>query len=173
MAETGVTVRAFEEGDVADMRRIWNQVVEDGEAFPQEEPLATDGEARAFFAAQSASRVAQDARGRVVGLSILHPNNVGRCGHIANASYAVDRDCRGMHVGRRLVEDCLVQAGACGFRVLQFNAVVASNAAALALYRSLGFTDLGVVPGGFRNGRGAYEDIHVMYHLVGDAAGEA
>lgn len=28
-----------------------------------------------------------------------HPNNVGRCGHICNASYAVSSDARGRHIG--------------------------------------------------------------------------
>ncbi len=39
----------------------------------------------------------------IVGLYILHPNNVGRCGHICNASYAVRRDLRGEHIGEKLV----------------------------------------------------------------------
>ena len=38
--------------------------------------------------------------GRVLGLYILHPNNVGRCGHIANASYAVSSAARGKGIGR-------------------------------------------------------------------------
>ena len=32
---------------------------------------------------------------------ILHPNNIGRCGHIANASYAVSSKSRGLHIGFR------------------------------------------------------------------------
>jgi len=40
---------------------------------------------KAFFASQSYCGVAED-EGKVVGLYILHPNNVGRCGHICNAS---------------------------------------------------------------------------------------
>ena len=34
-----VTVREYEQGDLLDMIRIWNEVVEDGIAFPQEELL--------------------------------------------------------------------------------------------------------------------------------------
>lgn len=103
------------------------------------------------------------------GLYILHPNNIGRVGHIANASYAVDRACRGEHIGELLVKDCLEQAKANGYRVLQFNAVVASNIHAFHLYQRLGFVDLGIIPGGFLNKDGVYEDIHVMYHnLVED-----
>ena len=60
----------------------------------------------AFFASQSYCAVAWE-NGTVYGLYILHPNNVGRCGHICNASYAVRKDCRGMHIGQQLVEDCL------------------------------------------------------------------
>lgn len=103
---------------------------------------------------------------RPVGLYILHPNNVGRCGHIANASYAVRSDMRGKHVGRELVSDCLHRCKELGFRVLQFNAVVADNIPALALYKSLGFAQLGVIPGGFRKKDGTYADIIPHYFDV-------
>ena len=93
------------------MVEIWNQVVEDGVAFPQEDALTLDT-GRAFFAAQTYDAVAEDAdTGRVLGLYILHPNNIGRCGHIANASYAVHRDARGLHIGEKLVSDCLALPG--------------------------------------------------------------
>ena len=92
-------------------------------------------------------------------LYILHPNNIGRCGHICNASYAVSRDSRGLHIGEKLVSDCLIQGKEHGFGVLQFNAVVACNVHARHLYERLGFTQLGVIPKGFRMKDGHYEDI--------------
>ncbi len=156
-----MNVRAYESKDVPAMAAVWNQVVTDGVAFPQEETL-TEAAAREFFAAQSGCGVAE-LDGRVVGLYILHPNNVGRCGHLCNASYAVDRDCRGRGVGRALVTHCMAQAKALGFRVLQFNAVVASNTAARRLYESLGFQGLGTIPGGFRMPDGSYADICPYY----------
>lgn len=85
-------IREYSENDVPAMIRIWNEVVEEGVAFPQLELLDKES-GRAFFAAQTYCGVADD-NGTVVGLYILHPNNVGRCGHIANASYAVDSACR-------------------------------------------------------------------------------
>lgn len=158
-----IGVRLFTSADVPAMREIWNQVVIDGRAFPQEDVLASDAEAEEFFASQTETAVAvQD--GEVLGLYILHPNNIGRCGHIANTSYAVAREARGKHVGAALVTDSLHRAKACGFRVLQFNAVVASNASALHLYEKIGFTRLGAVPGGFRNIDGEYEDIYPHYY---------
>lgn len=155
-------VRPYRDGDLPAMIDIWNAVVEDGRAFPQEELLTPD-EGRRFFAAQSYAAVATVA-GHVSGLYILHPNNVGRCGHIANASYAVSPRLRGCGLGRLLVEDSLRQCAALGFRGLQFNAVVASNTGAIALYESLGFTHIGTVPGAFRNKDNVYEDTHLFYH---------
>ena len=141
---------------------IWNQVVEDGVAFPQTEPL-TLAEGTAFFAEQTLTAVAVDEDGGVLGMYILHPNNIGRCGHIANASYAVARDCRGRGVGEALVRDSLKQAKAFGFTVMQFNAVVAANSVALHLYEKVGFTRLGVIPKGFRLPDGTYADIVPQY----------
>lgn len=159
-----LTIRKFEEHDLPAMCAIWNEVVEDGAAFPQEEPLDDDG-ARAFFAAQTHTAVAQ-ADGCILGLYILHPNNVGRCGHLCNASYAVASSARGLGVGKALVRDCLAQAPIFGYRVLQFNAVVCSNQSAIALYETLGFVKLGVIPGGFRNKNGEYEDIYPFYYTL-------
>ena len=157
-------VRKYTDADVPAMVRIWNEVVEDGVAFPQEEAL-DEAAGRAFFAAQSYCGVAE-ADGKVVGMYILHPNNVGRCGHIANASYAVDSTCRGQHIGEAIVTDCLAQAKVLGFRVMQFNAVVESNTHARHLYERLGFVQLGVIPGGFRMKDGRYENICPYYHTL-------
>ena len=155
-------IRAYETTDLSAMVQIWNEVVKDGIAFPQEEPL--DLETRAtFFSEQTHCGVAVED-GAVLGLYILHPNNIGRCGHIANASYAVSSKARGKGVGRLLVEDSMAQGRAHGFRVLQFNAVVATNAGARHLYEKLGFTQLGTIPGGFRMPDGTYADICPYYH---------
>ncbi|MDE7368136.1 MAG: GNAT family N-acetyltransferase [Lachnospiraceae bacterium] len=159
-----VKVRTYIEKDLPEMIRIWNEVVEEGIAFPQEEYLTTETGAR-FFADQTYSAVAVDTdTEQICGLYILHPNNVGRCGHICNASYAVASELRGLHVGEALVSDCLVQGRLQGFQILQFNAVVASNLPARQLYQRLGFKQLGVIPNGFRMKDGHYEDICPYYH---------
>lgn len=157
-------VRKYTENDLPAMVRIWNRVVEDGAAFPQEEYLDAES-GRDFFAAQTYCGVAEE-NGAVVGLYILHPNNIGRCGHIANASYAVDAACRGRHIGEKLVTDCLAQAKRCGFTVMQFNAVVENNTHARHLYERLGFVQLGTIPEGFRMKDGSYQNICVYYHTL-------
>ena len=160
-----ICVRGYTEADVSAMCAIWNEVVREGKAFPQEEELTAES-GRAFFAEQTHCGVAVDETGAVVGLYILHPNNIGRCGHICNASYAVSSACRGRHVGEHLVRNSMEMGKHFGFAVLQFNAVVATNLPARRLYERLGFVQLGVIPGGFRSKDGVYEDICLYYHLL-------
>ena len=157
-------IRKFEDKDLPAMISIWNEIVEEGIAFPQEEPLTSET-GKAFFESQSYTGVADDD-GKIVGLYILHPNNVGRCGHICNASYAVDSSVRGLHIGEKLVLDCMEQGAKLGYKVLQFNAVVESNTHARHLYERLGFTQLGTIPGGFRMKDGHYENICPYYHTL-------
>ena len=158
-----ILIRAYSNEDIPEMNTIWNQVVEDGVAFPQEEYLDENSGA-AFFSEQTYTAVAEDRdSGRVLGLYILHPNNIGRCGHICNASYAVERSVRGLHIGEKLVSDCIVKGREYGFRILQFNAVVATNLHARHLYERLGFIPLGIIPRGFRMKDGHYEDICPYY----------
>lgn len=152
--------------DIPAAIEIWNRVVEDGVAFPQTKPLNEETGA-AFFASQSYTGVAKNTdNSKIVGLYILHPNNVGRCSHICNASYAVDFAMRGQHIGEALVKHCMQMGKALGFSILQFNAVVRSNTAALHLYKKLGFIQLGIIPGGFRMKDGSFEDIIPHYHLL-------
>lgn len=168
-----IIVRGYEEGDLPDMIQIWNEVVEEGIAFPQEASL-TQETGKDFFASQTYSAVALDAgTGKILGLYILHPNNVGRCGHICNASYAVRSESRGLHIGEKLVLDCMEQGWQHGFRILQFNAVVATNIHARHLYERLGFVPLGTIPGGFRMKDGHYEDICPYYHDLATAPNPA
>lgn len=147
------------------MCAIWNEVVRDGVAYPQLDELDEKSGAE-FFAAQSYCGVAEEEAGKILGLYILHPNNVGRCGHIANASYAVSGGARGKHIGEALVQNSLVEAKALGFQIMQFNAVVASNVHARHLYERLGFQQLGVIPKGFLLKDGTYADICPYYKTL-------
>lgn len=123
-------------------------MAENCEAFPQEKaPDKASG--AAFFAAQTYTVAAEEtATGRVPGYIHSSPNNIRPCGCIANVSCAVAASCRGLHIGEKLAPDCLTQAKAHGFRVMQLNAAVASNTHARHLYERLGFVPPGVSPAG-------------------------
>ncbi len=158
-----IIVRAFEKKDLPDLIEIWNEVVEEGIAFPQREPLGEDG--GGFFLGQDFTAVAE-ADGEIVGLYILHPNNIGRCGHISNSSYAVKRSFQGKGIGKKLVLHSLKTAKELGYRIHQFNAVVKTNTPAHMLYKKLGFQKIGEIPKGFLMKDGSYEDIVLYYYLL-------
>ena len=161
-----IRIREFCDKDTFAAISIWNNVVEEGRAFPQLDKLTVET-GRDFFAEQTYTGVAEDMETKMVlGLYILHPNNIGRCGHIANASYAVAGASRGCGIGELLVRDSLRQAKMCGFRIMQFNAVVSTNKCALGLYRRIGFVQLGTIPKGFLQKDGTYQDIIPHYYVL-------
>lgn len=166
MVYMNVDIRGYEKKDILEAIAIWNEVVEEGVAFPQTEVL-TESSGDEFFSEQTFTGIAYDMdSGRIVGLYILHPNNVGRCGHICNTSYAVKKEFRGKGIGKKLVIHSMEKAKEQGFRILQFNAVVRSNERALRLYEKLGFVKLGIIPGGFLMKDGTYEDIIPHYRIL-------
>ncbi|MBQ7265053.1 MAG: GNAT family N-acetyltransferase [Firmicutes bacterium] len=157
-----MNIRKYCNDDLLQMLTLWNEIVEEGVAFPQEEVL-TPQTASAFFDSQSYCGVAVDENENIVGLYILHPNNVGRCGHICNASYAVSSSNRGEHIGEQLVKNSMLKGKELGFKILQFNAVVETNRPARHLYEKLGFIQLGTIPKGFRMKDGTYQNICPYY----------
>lgn len=161
-----IEIRAYDKNDIEEVIYIWNEVVQDGIAFPQMD-LLTEKSGDKFFSQQSFTGIAYDVESKeIVGLYILHPNNVGRCGHISNASYAVRKGMRGRRIGEKLVIHSISKAKELGFKILQFNAVVKSNKYALSLYEKLGFIKLGTIPHGFLMKDGTYEDIIPHYRKL-------
>ena len=159
-------IRDAEEKDLPQMLEVFNEVIDEGVAFPWEEDLTLDT-GREFFFNQDTCRVAVAEDDTVLAVAIVHPNAIGRSGHIANGSYAVSSKCRGQHIGDKLVRDSLEVAKSLGYRIMQFNAVVASNIHAQHLYERIGFEKVGCVEGGFRNLNGEFEDMFVyVYNLV-------
>ncbi|WP_028329241.1 GNAT family N-acetyltransferase [Brachyspira alvinipulli] len=141
---------------------LWNNVIEEGIYFPQIEKLTKEN-ADSYFKSQDFTGIAVEDN-EVYGVYILHPNNIGRCGHICNASYAVSKRARGKGIGEMLVKDSMKQGAKLGYRILQFNAVVISNNTAHKLYEKLGFNKIGIVKEGYLNINNIYEDI-VLYYI--------
>lgn len=90
----------------------------------------------------------------------------GRGSHVCTATFVVSREARGQGIGRALVMHCLDAATAAGYRAMQFNQVVSTNRAALALYKSLGFIEAGCIPEAFRHEQLGYVPAYIMYRKL-------
>ena len=86
--------------------------------------------------------------------------------HVATASFMVSPASRGRRVGRRLGEYALQWAADAGFKAMQFNAVVDTNTAAVALWESLGFETIGIVPEAFDSRSHGLVGLRVMYRRL-------
>lgn len=156
-----ITFRPYANDDLAYLKDIWNDILEDGIYFPGDH-LLEQTEFETLLTSQSCvTCILVDLE--VAGYFILHPNNIGRCSHIANASYAISKNYRGKKLAEPLVRKSVELAKELGFRGMQFNAVVSGNTAAIHTYQKIGFNIVGTIPQGFRLKSGEYSDMHVMY----------
>ncbi|WP_051738445.1 GNAT family N-acetyltransferase [Kitasatospora setae] len=151
-----------------DWSAVWpffRRVIAAGETFTYPTDLTSDT-ARDWWLLDAPNRTVvavDEAAGTVLGTAKMNNNQWGNGGHVASASFLVDPDHAGRGTGRALCVEALRWAREQGFRAMQFNAVVASNAPAVGLYRSLGFTVVGTVPEGFHHPRHGYVDLYVMH----------
>ncbi|MDP9183147.1 MAG: GNAT family N-acetyltransferase [Actinomycetota bacterium] len=102
----------------------------------------------------------------VLGSAKAGPNRPGRGSHVATASFMVDPRHRGRGVGRALGEHVIAWARDGGYVAMQFNAVVETNTAAVALWKALGFEVIGTVPEAFEHRIHGPVGLHVMYRRL-------
>jgi L-amino acid N-acyltransferase YncA len=153
-----------------DWAAIWpflREIVAAGETYTLDRDLGED-EARAMWMLEPPGHtvVAVDPDGAILGTAKMNPNHSGPAAHIASASFMVDPRHTGRGVGRALGEYALDWARAEGYRAMQFNAVVETNTAAVALWRSLGFELIGTLPEAFDHPEHGYVGLHIMYRRL-------
>jgi len=72
----------------------------------------------------------------------------------------------GRGIARRMCAHSIEHARSRGFRAMQFNFVVSTNAAAVHLWQSLGFETLCRLPGAFDHPRAGFVDALVMFRAL-------
>jgi L-amino acid N-acyltransferase YncA len=142
---------------------IFRAVVEAGETYAYDEGLSSDEAARLWLEKLPGRTVVAVEGEAVLGTAKMGPNRGGRGAHVGTASFMVGDAARGRGVGRALAEEVVDWHRSRGFRGIQFNAVVETNTAAVALWQSLGFSIVGTVPGAFEHPTHGYVGLHVMY----------
>ncbi|PZF94247.1 GNAT family N-acetyltransferase [Micromonospora deserti] len=156
-------IRQFTQPDWSQVWPIIHEVVRERETFPYE-PAMTADEAYGMWVEQPPGRTVVAVDGDVVlGTAKMGTNRPGPGSHVATASFMVARPARGRGVGTALCRHALDWARERGYAGMQFNAVVATNTAAVELYRREGFAVVGTVPGAFRHPTLGRVDLHLMY----------
>jgi GNAT superfamily N-acetyltransferase len=149
-----------------DWSRIWpffEATVRAGETYAYPLDLTPEAGRELWMADPPSATVVLEDGGQLLGSARMGPNRPGRGAHIGTASFMVAPEARGRGVGRALGEYAVQWHRDQGFRGIQFNAVVQTNTAAIALWRSLGFEIVGTVPGAFRSRTHGYVGLHVMF----------
>jgi GNAT superfamily N-acetyltransferase len=100
---------------------------------------------------------------RILGTAHMGPNKPGPGSHIGTGSFMVDPTAHGRGIGRTLGAYVIDWHRRNGFHGIQFNAVVATNKAAVHLWQSLGFKIIGTVPEAFDHPEHGLVGLHVMY----------
>ena len=99
---------------------------------------------------------------RPLGTFYLRPNQRGGGAHVANAGFVTAPEARGRGVARAMLRHAEDEARAAGFLAMQFNFVVASNAAALHIWFGEGYAEVGRLPRAFRHPAQGFVDALVL-----------
>lgn len=140
---------------------ILEPVLRAGDSYALD-PDMSEAQAEALWFAPGAVVYAATLEDAVSGTYYLKANGGGGARHVANAGFAAAPGARGRGLGRAMGEHALEEARRLGFRAMQFNFVISSNAPALRLWRSLGFTIVGVLPEAFQTPKGTFVEAYVM-----------
>ena len=160
-------IRDTQEADLHSIARFFREIVDAGETIAYPEGLDDRGIADLWMQPPPGRCVvAVSEEGAVIGSAQMGPNRPGRGAHIATATFMVDGSARGRGVGRALGEEALRWARGQGYHGMQFNAVVETNAAAVHLWRDLGFAIMTTIPEAFEHPRHGRVGLHVMYRRL-------
>jgi DNA-binding MarR family transcriptional regulator/GNAT superfamily N-acetyltransferase len=161
-----VAVRGAAEADRDAVLHIARELVRSGDTYAYEPTIDDEALWRYWCPLGLGEGYVAELDDAVVGMFVIRPNIPGPGAHVANASFAVRADVRGIGLGRQMGEASLGLAAGLGYRAMQFNTVVGTNVNAIRLWRSLGFRIVGTIPDGFRLPDGAYAPHHIMYRTL-------
>ncbi|MDN5853229.1 MAG: metalloregulator ArsR/SmtB family transcription factor [Actinomycetia bacterium] len=137
----GVRVRALAERDWPDVRRIYAEGIETGQATFETEVPSTESLQRNWL---DGHRWVAEVDGQVAGWAAVAPVSRRKCyAGVGESSVYVGDGWRGRGVGKALVRRQVMEADAGGLWTLQ-TSVFPENRPSVALHHSAGFRTLGV-----------------------------
>lgn len=159
-----IHIREFIEDDWPQVWPILHNVVIEQETFTYDPAMTTEEAHDIWIEPPPGLTVVAVDGPRILGTAKMGANRAGPGAHIATASFMVTANARGLGVGAALLTHALAWAREQGYAGMQFNAVVASNSAAIRLYERHGFAIVGTIPGGFAHPRLGRVGLHIMYY---------
>lgn len=160
-------IRRAVESDFLSMWSIFQEVVASESTYVFSANTSYEDAFAYWFGPGISTYVAED-EAKIVAMYKIVPNQRDLGGHVANASFMVHSGCSGKGIGRKLGTHCLSEAKNAGYMAMQFNFVVASNTAAVALWQKLGFSIAGTLPKVFEHKQLGLVDAYVMHRFLDD-----
>lgn len=157
---------SIREATASDWPRIWSilePVFRAGETYTYAQDITAEQAHHAWMQLPARTFVCTGADGAVIGTYYLKANQPGQGSHVSNCGYVVSPAARGLGAASAMCRHSQEVAATMGFRAMQFNCVVSTNAGAVRLWQQLGFAIVGTLPGAFRHPTQGDVDAYVLY----------
>ena len=158
-------IRPATGADAAAIVDILLPIVRAGETYALDRDMGS-AQILAFWMAPDHAVFVAEVDGVVVGTYFCRANKAGGGRHVANCGYAAAAPASGRGVARAMAEHSFDHARAAGFRAMQYNFVIATNVRAVRLWLSLGFEEVGRLPGAFEHPTLGEVDALVLYRRL-------
>ncbi|MDX2112691.1 MAG: GNAT family N-acetyltransferase [Alphaproteobacteria bacterium] len=153
--------------DFEEIYGIFCQILDEGMTYSYTREEMTPERSLAYWmTAPDTHCYVADVGGKVAGIATIRRNRTGRAEHVANASFIVHPEFRGIGIAKALGGHALKTAKKLGYKAMQFNFVVSTNEVAVKLWQSLGMKIVGTLPKGFRHAKKGYVDVYVMHQFL-------
>lgn len=151
-----------------DAPAIWaiiEPVIRAGETYTLD-PAMTEQDALAYWLGPDKETFIAEEGGAALGTYYMRPNQAGGGNHVCNCGFMTSSTAGGRGVARQMCRHALTHARSRGYRGMQFNFVVSTNARAVRLWQSSGFETVGRLPLAFRHPALGYVDALVMFQSL-------
>lgn len=156
-------IRPYRADDEEAVWQILEPVIRAGETYTLDRDLTREAALKYWL--QNEVWVAE-LDGQVAGTYFLKRNQAGGGSHVCNCGYMTSARFQGRGLAREMCLHSMQMARKRSFRAMQFNFVVASNQAAVHLWRKLGFQEVGRIPQAFVHPTLGLQDALVLHQVL-------
>lgn len=161
-----MNIRHTTDADADAIWRIIEPIVRAGATYTLDPAMNRDAALHYWMGGDKETFVAEQDHA-LVGTYYIRANQAGGGAHVANCGYMTAAESQGKGVARAMCEHSIAHARQRGFKAMQFNFVVSTNARAVRLWHAMGFETVGRLPEAFRTPAGDYVDALVMFRAIG------